>query len=70
MICCGLRRPTRVGLLKNLSHEILDRGLKEDRQLGDVQIALGREGTYQVMLRGSTDCLGHRVSKRLKRRIV
>lgn len=58
VIRCGLRRSARVCLFKNLSCKILRGGLKEERQLGEVQIAQGREGGYQGVPRESTNCLG------------
>ena len=58
VIYCGLRRSTRICLLKNLSYKILDKRLKKERQLGEVQIALGRKETYQVILRGPPRALG------------
>lgn len=59
VIYCGLRRSTRICLLKSLSYKILDKRLKKERQLGEVQIALGRKETYQMILRGHQEPSGH-----------
>lgn len=66
MISCGLKRSTRVYLFNNLSQKILDGELKEEQQLGEVQIALGRKGTYQVILMGGAQTAKAQISPGLR----